>query len=69
MATCQSLTKVTQNQVLLLNRWPGQQFSYAFRDGVLLGQSAPTLRLKVTARDRRPQCRSGDCDPDLQPVR
>ena len=24
---------VSQNQVLLLNRWSGQQFSYAFRDG------------------------------------
>ena len=42
---------VAQNQVLLLNRWPGQQLSYAFRDGVLLGLSAPTLRLKVTATD------------------
>ena len=42
---------VTQNQALLLNRWQGQQYSYAFRNGVLLEESAPTLRLKVTAQD------------------
>jgi hypothetical protein len=53
LATLQATggAEVKQNQVLLLNRWPAAQFSYIFRDGVLLAESAPTLSLRVTAED------------------